>query len=194
MSIIKKVRAVEKVFQALEKETSEFQIKSGLKCNENCHLCCTKKDIQANSLEFLPLAYHLYITNQAYTFLEKLEQTTLESICILYNPFNEEGACSYYPYRGLICRLFGFSANLDKNGLKNLITCKTLKTEKKSVYALVQSQMNYNLNVPLASSYYMKLYSIDLKLSSTYYPINEAIQKAIETVLFYFSFRNKRAG
>ena len=194
MTLLRKVRAVEKVFQTLEKEIGEFQLSSNLKCKENCNLCCNKKDIQANPLEFLPLAYHLYISNQAYTFLEKLEDNNHNSICLLYNPFNKEGACSFYNYRSLVCRLFGYSAIIDKNENKTLVTCKIIKTEQKSQYEQVQENINKNLKVPMISKYYMKLYSIDLKLATSYYPINEALKKAIETVLFYFSFRHKKAS
>ena len=193
MSIIKKVRAVEKVFHTLDKEIAEFQTKSELTCVSNCNLCCNKPDIYANQLEFIPLAYYLYKTNQAYSFLDKLEQDDHNSICILNNPFNPEGSCTYYHYRGLICRLFGFSASLDKNGNKVLITCKTIKNQMSNEFNRAQLDINKTLKVPLTSKYYTNLYNIDLRLSTNYYPINEAIKKAVETVLFYFSFRDKRA-
>ena len=194
MSIIKKVRAVEKIFHTLEKEIAEFKSESGLKCHENCSLCCNKSNIQANSLEFLPLAYYLYKTNQAFSVLEKLEEEKVSSLCMLYNPFNKEGACTNYDYRGLVRRLFGFSATLDKNENKTLVSCRIIKTDQKTIFQQTQVNINKNLHVPLISKYYMKLYAIDLKLASSYYPINEAIKKAIETVLFHFSFRHKRAS
>lgn len=194
MSIVKKVRSVEKVFQVLEHEILYFQSKTSISCIENCHLCCTKSEIQANPLEFLPLAYHLYKNNQAQSFLEMLENNSNPSICILFNPFNTEGACTYYNYRGLICRLFGFSANLDKHEYKTLVTCKTIKSQKVQEFKNALQLLNNGLKVPMVSKYYMKLYTIDLKLSASYYPINEAIIQAIETVLFYFSYRGKKAS
>lgn len=194
MSLIKKVRAVEKIYQALEKETVRFQQKSNFKCIENCHVCCIKNNIEASPLEFLPLAYHLYKTQQAYTFLENLEQHSIDSICALFNPFNPEGACTQYMYRGLICRLFGFSAMNDKNEFKNLVTCKVLKAQRATDYKNAQGLINQGLAVPLTNKYYMKLYSVDFKLASQNYPVNKAIQQAIEAVLFYFSFSDKKAG
>lgn len=194
MSIIKKVRAVEKVFQELEKESVNFYSKSTLTCIENCHSCCTKADMQANPLEFLPLAYHLYQNQQAFAFLVKLEQIQNQQVCVLFNPFNTEGSCSLYKYRGLVCRLFGSSANMDKNEYRTLITCKTIKNQKSGEFKRTQQLINQDLKVPLASRFYMKLYAIDLRLSATYYPVNEAIKNAIETILFHFSLRNKRAS
>ena len=194
MSLIKKVRAVEKVYYSLEKQISAFQQKSNFKCIENCHFCCTKHDIQANPLEFLPLAYYLYKNQQAYNFLERLEQSSHQTVCVLFNPFSNDGACSFYNYRGLICRLFGFSAMLDKHENKTLITCKLLKTQKSTEFKIAQQLINNGADVPLTSKYYLKLYAIDLKLSAQYYSINDAIKQAIETVLFYFSYRDKKVS
>jgi len=194
MSIVKKVRAVEKVFQSLEKEINQFQNISKLSCINGCHYCCSTNNIQANPLEFLPLAYHLYKTNQAYEFLEKLEQNSHQKVCALFNPFNSDGACLYYLQRGLICRLFGFSGKLNRSEMKELVTCKVIKTQKHTEYNNAIKLINNGTNVPMTSKYYMKLYSIDLRLASTFYPINEAIKIAIETVLFHYSFRNKRAS
>ncbi len=188
------MRAVEKVYYSLEKQIAVFQQKSNFRCIENCHFCCTKHDIQANPLEFLPLAYYLYKNNQAYVFLEKLEQNLNQSVCALFNPFNTNGACSFYNHRGLICRLFGFSAMLDKSENKNLITCKILKTQKNTAFKNAQQLIKNGIDVPLSSKYYLKLYAIDLKLSAQYYSINEAIKQAIEIVLFYFSYRDKKVS
>lgn len=193
MSVLKKVRAVEKVFQTLENEITNFKLKSNLTCIENCHLCCAKSDIQANILEFLPLAYHLYQTHQAYEFLEKLEQNQHQSICALYNPFNKDGACMFYPYRGLICRLFGNSAMMIHENKKDLICCKLLKTQKSVEYKKTEFLINHGLKVPLTSDYYMRLYAIDLKLSTQYFSINDALKNAIETILFDFRFNHKTA-
>ena len=66
MSIYKKVRAVERVFGQLEKEIREFQEETSLGCLAQCGLCCTKPDIEASIIEFLPFAYHAYKTGTAW--------------------------------------------------------------------------------------------------------------------------------
>ena len=65
MQLHHKVRAVEKVFSSLQKEIESFQGESGLSCVANCGFCCTKADIEASALEFLPLAYALYKKGEA---------------------------------------------------------------------------------------------------------------------------------
>ncbi|MCB2196069.1 MAG: YkgJ family cysteine cluster protein [Bacteroidetes bacterium] len=194
MSLIKKVRAVESVFKSLEKEIHGFQKSTNLKCIPGCHHCCTNSKIEATPLEFLPLAFHLHKTHQADIFLEKLNEYNNQKVCLLFNPFNSVGACSFYPYRGLICRLFGFSAMIDKQDTKRIITCKLIKSQQQEGFLKAERLINSGLGVPLSGKYYMKLYAIDLKLSSNYYPINQAIQKALEMVLFHFSYTNRRVG
>ena len=61
--MLDKVRKVEKVFKQLDKEAEKFGKQSKLKCLTNCNLCCLKKGLEANVLEFLPLAYHLVKNN-----------------------------------------------------------------------------------------------------------------------------------
>jgi len=39
------------------------------------------------------------------------------------------------------------------------------------------------------SDYYMQLHSIDYLLTKEFYPINEAMKKAIETVLHHYAYR-----
>jgi hypothetical protein len=92
-----------------------------------------------------------------------------------------------YEYRGLICRLFGVSVYTDKKGQKKLLTCKKSKAHinKEDLYWL--------LKLPEMSFCYSKLIGIDPYLATSYYPINISVKKAIEMVLFYFQYRNKRA-
>jgi hypothetical protein len=43
--------------------------------------------------------------------------------------------------------------------------------------------------VPVMNQFYMQLHSIDFDLTKDYYPINEAIKRAIQVVLQYFAYR-----
>lgn len=193
MGIYLKVKAVERVFDALEKEIKLFQQESQLSCLPSCGKCCSKADIEATILEFLPFAYHLYKEQRALECLDKLENHN-SPVCVLLNPFlgqNEKGFCSVYKHRGLICRLFGFSARTDKNGNKNLVTCALIKGEQPAAYDIASAQVfSGEMRIPLMNNYAMMLYAIDAQLASNYYPINEAIRLAIETVLSYYSYRS----
>src|SRR5690349_12554142 len=129
MELEEKIAAVEELFQRLDDEIAKFQSGSGLHCKFGCGKCCFKPDIEATTLEFLPFAYHLYKTNRAFEWLEKLKSSD-SSLCLILNPTqNGAGLCSEYTYRGMICRLFGYSARTNKYSKPELVTCQIIKTE-----------------------------------------------------------------
>ncbi len=193
MLLEKKISEVEKIFRSLEKDMTAFQKKSGLSCLHHCSHCCTTKDIHATVLEFLPLAYYLFKENMAEEILEKTEARPDQETCLLFSPFTitrVTPGCLHYNYRGLICRLFGFSANTNKQGQPVLTTCHPLKTK----YPEKTNDPANSRLAPQMSKYYARLYALDFKLAVTYYPINEAVRKAIESVIFYFSLKGKRVS
>src|SRR5258708_39519055 len=110
VSLPEKGKAVEDVLQKLDDEIASFQSWSTLHCKFGCGKCCFKADIEATPLEFLPFAYALYKQNRAHDWLNELK--TLDSpVCHILNPTQAgAGLCTEYPHRGLICRLFGYSA------------------------------------------------------------------------------------
>lgn len=187
MLLHQKIKTVNHLFKKVDIHTVKFQKAISIKCITGCGKCCTKSDIESTVLEFLPAAYHLYLTGESQKILNMLE-TKQDSICIFYNPFLNENFCSIYKYRGLLCRLFGFSVTKDKYGENFLATCKPIK-ESVGMFlsgkALAQA--------PNMIDYYIQLYGIDSTLAIQYMPINDSIKKALEIVLSHFQYRKKRA-
>lgn len=190
MDLLEKIREVELVFDDLDKEINTFQNWSQFKCRSGCGKCCSKNDIEATILEFLPLAQHLYLHNLAFDWLEKL-QTFDSPLCSLYKPTSmDAGSCTDYKYRGLICRLFGFSARNNKYGKKELVTCQNIKSDNASQWSEVLLELERTGLVPVTSNHYMRLHSIDSDLTRRILPINEAIREAIEVILHYHAYRH----
>jgi len=198
MSVYHKVKAVEKVFSLLEKDIEQFKEKTGLGCLKGCGECCKKPDIEASVLEFLPYAYYLYKNNQAFDILDKLEEyAEANSVCFMFSPFTTEqnaGFCSQYQYRGLICRLFGFSAYLNKYGVPQLSTCRLIKESSPDAVQKAGDMIEKGDKVPVMRNYYFALMAIDPVLTEKRYPINQAIVKALQEVCFYYSYRGKRSS
>ncbi|SNR42635.1 Fe-S-cluster containining protein [Maribacter sedimenticola] len=197
MSIYHKVRAVERVFYQLEKEVGSFQKSTGLGCVAGCGKCCTKPDINATALEFLPFAYSLFKNGEAELYLDQLNNDRSTTLCPILNSIlspGEIGFCSDYAHRGLICRLFGFSAMLHKNNKPTLVTCKPIKEGKPEAVLHAERHIAANKNYPLISDYYMQLRSIDASLGEELYPIRIAIAKAINAVLGYYAYRRPPRG
>jgi Fe-S-cluster containining protein len=187
-SLEEKVKSVEAVFQKLDHEISKFQSATTLHCKFGCGKCCFKPDIEATILEFIPFAFHLYQSNLAEEWLNKLEETN--EICLILNPTQQgSGLCSEYAHRGLICRLFGYSARTNKYAKKELVTCQIIKTEQANAFAGAEKKIEAGLDVPVMNEFYMQLASIDFDLTRDFYPINMAIKKAIEAVMHYYAYR-----
>lgn len=192
MSIEDRVSLVEVLFKQLDSEIANFQKSTALGCAVGCGKCCTNSEIDASPLEFLPWAFHLFLNGNAEKVLSTLQNTT-SGICHIYSPLSvldqNNGRCSEYQYRGLICRLFGFSANSDKYGQLRLATCKIIKEGQKEAFEKTAKAINYGRSAPIFTDYYMNLSQIDFKLGNLILPINKALIFAVEEVLQYYAYR-----
>jgi hypothetical protein len=125
----------------------------------------------------------------AETFYNRIEEHPENSICVMFSALGDRpGGCTRYEYRGLICRLFGFSSGNDKSGQKRLITCKTIK-ETQAYKQLKPARLDKS---PGAADYYMQLAAIDFTLANELLQINDAIKRAIEIVLTHYQYNRNR--
>lgn len=129
--------------------------------------------------------------------LEKLQQKT-NSNCQLYRPLTlletNNGSCSNYKYRGLICPLFGYASSRDKYGELRLATCKIIKENQHENFLQTEEAISKGLYVPMFTDYYMNLAQIDYQLGTKMLPINKAIIAALEEVLQYYAYRPFPSG
>jgi len=185
------VRRVERLFGDLEKEMNSFKSETGLHCIQNCGFCCTRPNVMASSTEFLPLAWALYKENTASQYLDHLELSPI-SLCPIFMSLKTSehaGFCGNYKNRGLVCRLFGYSAMVNKHGLPELSTCKLIKEQQTDQYNETVEKMKNGMKIPVYSNYYRRLSNIDPDQAIVMLPIKEAIRKAIERVLWYQHYR-----
>lgn len=154
-----------------------------------CGKCCTKPNIDATILEFLPLAMHYYLEGTAEHKLQELEEGG--AICHTFKVISEEtgrGYCGLYGQRGLICRLFGASVAM-KKGVHHIYTCKLIKESQAGEFEKTSSEIKQKNFAPVVSDYYRQLANIDSDLARQYYPINIAVQKALEFILHFYAYR-----
>lgn len=193
MSIVRKVKQVQKVFELLEVEMTAFQQKSSLGCLAGCGHCCTKPDISVAVLEFLPYAFDLFLQKRSSSVRKELIENP-RAICHLFRSDgvseagNTQGGCSQYASRGLICRLFGFSTIRDKIGQPVLSTCPLIKGTQAEKIAKSHALI-LDGEAPSYIKYYQKLTQIDFRMGQQYLPINEAIIKSIDEVENYYQYR-----
>lgn len=188
MNLPEKIAAVEQLFADLERAVGRFQQISALHCPAGCGKCCFKAEIEATVLEFLPLAWHVFECGDAEAWYERLKQDT-SPVCVILNPLQKgQGLCSMYHYRGLICRLFGYSARINKYGEKELITCGIIRGQ--SFYEPASKAIKEGrMEIPVMRDYYIQLQSIDPVLGTEMMPINRAIMRALEAVMHYMAYR-----
>jgi len=196
MSIVRKVKAVERIFHELQVEIDGFKGKSGIRCTNSCARCCTKPFIEASPLEFLPFAYNLFKEKRAEEYLKILKESG--GVCINYLQKDPDkkakifiSGCANYQYRGLVCRLFGFAAYRNKYGVPELSTCTIIKQDQQLEYQSTVKSIKAGMKVPVYADWYRRLMNVDYKMGSTFLPINEAIVFAIESVLQYYAYRRK---
>ncbi len=196
MDIVRKARAVEKLFKSLEKDIAKLQSQTGIHCIENCIKCCTTPKIVATALEFYPFALHLYYSGQAESFLATIELINNQTICPVLENLSIDGSrigCKHYDYRGLICRLFAYNHTTDKYGRRRVAACKSIQLDQPESISKANTILAQKPLGPKASNYYSRLQFIDFTESQQLYPIGEAIRIAIETVVTYFHYRGKKA-
>jgi len=170
------ISKVEQLFAELDVSMSRFRDASGLRCIDGCGECCKKKNIEATVLEFLPLAAHLWKNGKALSVLEKLENKYVSDTCVFF--LNDR--CSVYPFRGLICRLFGFSFVTGKDGKKKLSTCVIIKEKSPGQVDKAGLLADDGFEVPVMTDFSSRLIGIDPEMGRRFFPINHAIRAAIE--------------
>nr|WP_321411337.1 YkgJ family cysteine cluster protein [uncultured Carboxylicivirga sp.] len=196
MTIVRKVRAVERLFKTLEKDVQKLKEHTGISCADNCIKCCTTSNIVATAVEFYPLAYYLVQNNLYNEILTRIDQVNNSTICPLLDPFSINGSrigCMFYEQRGLICRIFGYTYRIDKYDRRVLATCKTIQTEHQKEVARANELLCAKPLGPKATDYYQRLQFVDYHKAQKMYPIGEAIKIAIETIVTHFHYKKGKA-
>jgi Fe-S-cluster containining protein len=186
-----KVRAIRRVYARLDADIERMQKASRLHCLSGCGECCKKPDIEATPVEFLPLALDYFDRGEAESVHEQLGDSS--TTCFVFRPHLTSfgGLCNAYPDRGLICRLFGFTARVNRLNQPELVTCKFIKSEQAKEFESWNTQMASGASVPIMTNYYSRMASIDPGLN-TMMPINQAMRKALEVVMHYYAYRKRR--
>ncbi|HEY8392294.1 MAG TPA: YkgJ family cysteine cluster protein [Capillibacterium sp.] len=170
------------VYQALDEEIANLKAKAGIDCLPYCKKCCATPahHIEVSVWEILPLALALWQKGEAKQWLDKLDALEAGAPCVLFNkdPAKISG-CSAYPWRPLLCRLFGFSACLNKRGKPLVVLCKELKEHEPGVENRVQKLVDAGLKIPVNSYYARQTANIHPYLGQDRYPINEALKRAL---------------
>jgi Fe-S-cluster containining protein len=178
------VDKVESVFTELDGAIARFQSETGWGCREGCGDCCNNPEVEVTVLEALPHALLLWKTAKAELYSELLAAKR-GARCLFYSPQDGDqtkGRCSIYGTRPLLCRMFGFTAQLGKDAKPRLAACKYQKQQAAEVLARIDAELRAErLEAPLFAYWEQRLSELEpSQVLSERLPINQAFVKAID--------------
>ncbi|NWF56425.1 MAG: YkgJ family cysteine cluster protein [Syntrophaceae bacterium] len=184
------------VYADLDRQVSGFKRRAGIECLRRCTYCCaTAKFVEASIFEMLPLSLHLWQEGRAEALWKNLEGIHPEEPCVLLQanpPEGLSGGCSYYRFRPLVCRLFGFAATLDKHGNPRVGICRPLKEMDKHMSDRIDERVRGGLPVPLMPDFSRRVAFLHPHFGQEKYPINLALREALEIVGRRIHFLNSK--
>ena len=180
-----KIFSLLKLFERADRETARFRARSKLQCVGGCGRCCENPHVETTVLEMMPLAIHLWQQGQADIWLDRSLEKSSQGTCIFFEPnplVKGNGRCSVYPFRPLVCRLFGFAASDNKYQKPQLVTCQTIKQVQAQEYARAVTSVEAGEAVPKIRDFSLAASALDPELSRELLPINEAVKVVIEKI------------
>jgi uncharacterized protein len=181
------------VYALLDAAVAAFAGRSGLSCPQGCGHCCLTESVEATILECLPLAFLLFRTGQVDQVLQQLAEHGADKHCVLYRPdLTRAGlwGCSQYGMRPVVCRLFGFAGNPDREGLGRLAMCRVMKEAVEwEHFELVTDDPSAPM--PLFAEAGLRITALHPALGTDRLPMNDALRQAISKVGMILDLQEK---
>jgi len=174
-----------RIYQEIDQKTARLQVAFGLLCPPLCGACCDNPEVEATVLEILPLAEEVYRRKEEETVFSVLEEKRNQGDfrCMLYRPnpgFPGTGRCSYYEFRPLVCRLFGFAFRRNKFGNLEFSACKVMKERTPEAVHRAEIGISQGSDVPVYQESFMRIASMDSAIGYRRLPVNLALKEALE--------------
>jgi Fe-S-cluster containining protein len=175
------------LYRDMDREIERFKKAAALDCPEFCKKCCaaTEERIEVSVFECLPLSIHLWGRGEAESILARIAAGDEKSLCVLRNPadsFAPAWGCALYAWRPLLCRLFGFSAVLDKRGHPRIALCRAIKDADPGAESRAAQKIASGLKPVVLPHWAERISSLNPHLGRKRYPINQALRLALEKV------------
>ena len=180
------------LYSHIDKTVAAFQLRSGLRCPEGCGSCCATAKVQATVLEMLPMAHAMLCDGTAEQWLTRIAEHAESETCILYMSDLVEdaaGHCRYYPWRPVLCRLFGFAAVRGRTGIKRLAVCRHIRGNDPQSAAIASAMAE---EAPLFVNYSAQVCGLDPVLGTKLIPINDALRQAIQRLGLSASYAHRQ--
>ncbi len=183
----KEVTALLDIFREIDKKIDLFRAKASLSCVPGCGNCCRDACVGVSVLEVQPLAVYLLQSKKADHWLERINPEDERARCVFYSreQLSNGGHCSVYPYRPLLCRLFGFASRVTEKKDREIMLCKEIKNYFPQEVQRVQSQSKIKSYSPVSSEFAIKAYGVSMDLANDFRNINIAVKRAVEIIGYH---------
>lgn len=174
-----------RTYREIDRKTGRLQAATGLRCPSGCGACCESPEVEATVPEALPLAHEIYRRKEEEAVLRAVEEREnrgdLRCALYLLDPVSPgKGRCSYYQFRPLLCRLFGFASRKNKHGDLEFCPCRVIKQRSPEAVRRAEIRISKGLDAPVYQESFVRIASMDPGLGYRRLPINRALKEALE--------------
>jgi Fe-S-cluster containining protein len=179
------ITKISDIYKKLDKTVTRFQSATTMYCPSGCAICCQNRWVETTILEMLPMGLEIYRRHREEAVLASIQEkeNQQDTVCVLFiaDPLlREDSACSFYPWRPLLCRLFGFAVRKNKYGKHELSTCKIIKNRNPAMVQRAEIAVSHGLKVPVYQNAFMRIASLHPGMGYGRLPINQALSSALE--------------
>ncbi|HOY09473.1 MAG TPA: YkgJ family cysteine cluster protein [Candidatus Omnitrophota bacterium] len=184
----KEIETLLNIYKEVDQKLDKFKQRSDLHCLSGCGQCCRKACVSCSVLEMQPLAAFLWIKGGLVPWLDRINMNDEQATCVFYSQDSLDNSwhCQIYPFRPLICRLFGFCSRENKARKNELMLCWRIKEgleqdpPEKARHVFAQGA-----HAPVYYNYFMKTYAVSPDLADQSMNINLAFAKAAQLIGYY---------
>lgn len=179
------------IYSDIEARQGEWKDSASFSCLDGCGDCCSHFEPDLLECEALYLA--AWILESDFPLAQRLMDGSHVSLnngdgCILFNP-DSPYHCTVYGGRCLICRLFGYSGELDKDGRRRWRPCRFYPSDKlipfeHRTYGEDELSALSSVPIPVMSHFMERALSLSPDSAGDTEPLRDAVVKALKRLMF----------
>ena len=185
----REIKSSLRIYKEVDQKLDKFKRQTALHCLSGCGECCRTACVSASVLEMQPLAAFLWKTGELDLWLSRMNLNDEQATCSFYSkntPDHNSGHCLIYPFRPLICRLYGFCSRENKARKNELMLCRRIRDALAQAFPEpAKKRLTNGLRAPVSADYLMKSYMISPDLANQCMNINSAFVKAAQIIGYY---------
>ncbi len=180
---------LKKVLDDMWETFSSYQASTNLPCLEGCGKCCLNPEVDASTLEMIPMALKIYDEGKLDDWLERVEKP-MPDHCIFYEQESDwKGRCGIYSERPALCRMFGVAGYMNKEREVTLSICKYIS--QKYPERVPEAKEHASLeNTPVFATWTSIVSGLGTPDLNNRFPINLALKYALQKIALLAQYQN----